>query len=106
MNKTERQIKTRGRWKTFFERMTRRDAGATYRRHDEFISSSDSRWLGHEKGRASRERTGKRERGVRARRDANVQEEKKVCGARAGKKVGPRRGNICRVQQSRTPAVW
>jgi len=53
-----------------------------------------------------RERTGKRERGVRARRDANVQEEKGVCGARAGKEVGTRRGNICRVQQSRTPAVW
>lgn len=53
-----------------------------------------------------RVRTGKRERGVKARRDANVQEEKKVCGARAGKEVGPRQGNICRVQQSRTPAVW
>lgn len=50
----------------------------------------------------------KRERGVRARRDANIQEEKKVYGARAraGKEVGPRRSNICRVQQSRTPAVW
>lgn len=53
-----------------------------------------------------REKTGKKERGVRARRDANVQEEKKVCGARAGKEVGTRRSNICRVQQSRTPAVW
>lgn len=85
--------------------MTRRDAEAAYRRHDEFISSSDSRWLSHEKGRA-RERTSKRERGVRARRDANVQEEKRVCGAHAGKEVETRRGNICRVQQSRTPAVW
>lgn len=49
---------------------------------------------------------------LRARRDASAEEEKRTSGQAsaercAGKKkaVG-RRGNICRVQQSRTPAVW
>lgn len=82
-----------------------RDAEATHRRHDEFISSSDSRRLDHEKGRTS-------ERGPVKGHDANEEGEKSVyvCGyarARArDEEVGTRRGNICRVQQSRTPAVW